>query len=66
MSNLQNIRKEKNLSQNQLIQLSGVSRSLITKYESGERNINKASAITVYKLAKALNYTMEELIELEY
>ena len=47
MSNLQNIRKEKNLSQNQLIQLSGVSRSLITKYESGERNINKASAITV-------------------
>lgn len=66
MSNLQNIRKEKNLSQNQLIQLSGVSRSLITKYESGERNINKASAITVYKLAKALNCTMEELIELEY
>lgn len=65
MSNLQNIRKEKNLSQNQLIQLSGVSRSLITKYESGERNINKAYAITVYKLAKALNCTMEELIEPE-
>lgn len=65
MNNLQRIRKEQNLSQNQLVQLSGVSRSLITKYESGERSINKASAITVYKLAKALGCHMEELIEPE-
>nr|WP_288643086.1 helix-turn-helix transcriptional regulator [uncultured Anaerobutyricum sp.] len=42
---------------------SGVSRSLITKYESGERNINKASVDTVYKLAKALNCSIEDIID---
>lgn len=63
MNNLQKIRKLRGLSQNGLVIRSGVSRSLITKYESGERNINKASVDTVYKLAKALNCSMEDIIE---
>ncbi len=63
MNNLQKIRKLRGLSQNGLVIRSGVSRSLITKYESGERNINKASVDTVYKLAKALNCSMEDIID---
>ena len=39
MSKLAEIRKSKYLSQNDLVRASGVSRSLITKYESGERDI---------------------------
>lgn len=64
MNNLQKIRKLRGLSQNGLVIRSGVSRSLITKYESGERNINKVSVDTVYKLAKALNCSMEDIIDL--
>ncbi len=64
MSNLQAIRKQRGLSQNDLVKLSGVSRSLVCKYESGEKNINRACAETVYKLASALDSTVEELLEL--
>lgn len=63
MNNLQKIRKLRGLSQNGLVIRSGVSRSLITKYESGERNINKASVNTIYKLAKALNCSIEDIID---
>lgn len=63
MNNLQKTRKLRGLSQNGLVIRSGVSRSLITKYESGERNINKASVDTVYKLAKALNCSIEDIID---
>lgn len=63
MKNLQKIRKERGLSQNQLVELSNVSRSMITKYESGERDINKAAAMVVYQLAAALNCPMEDLLE---
>lgn len=63
MNNLQKTRKLRGLSQNGLVIRSGVSRSLITKYESGERNINKASVDTVYKLAKALNCNIEDIID---
>ena len=63
MNNLQKIRKLRVLSHNGLVIRSGVSRSLITKYESGERNINKASVDTIYKLAKALNCSIEDIID---
>ena len=63
MNNLQKIRKLRGLSQNGLVIRSGVSRSLITKYESGERNINKASVDTVKKLEKALLCLIEDIID---
>lgn len=63
MSNLARIRRERSLSQGDLVRISGVSRSLITKYESGERDINKASAITLLKIATALNCKIEDLLE---
>lgn len=65
MSNLKNIRIAKGLSQNDLVTISGVSRSLITKYESGEKNINKAAAETLYKIALSLDCDIEDLLEIE-
>lgn len=63
MSNLAAIRKKKCLSQNDLVRISGVSRSVITKYESGEKDINKAAGVTLFKIASALNCKMEDLLE---
>ena len=63
MSNLARIRKEKMLSQRDLVKVSGVSKSVILKYESGERDINKASGITLLKIATALSCKIEDLLE---
>lgn len=63
MSNLARIRKEKLLSQAELVKVSGVSKSVILKYESGERDINKASGVTLLKIATALSCKIEDLLE---
>ncbi len=63
MKNLARIRKERGLSQNELIKLSGVCKSAVLKYEIGERDINKASGITLLKLATALSCKIEDLLE---
>jgi transcriptional regulator with XRE-family HTH domain len=65
MSNLKRIRETAGLSQSQLARLSGVSLPMIQKYEAGIRDINVAQALTLYKLAQALNCTIEELLEIE-
>lgn len=62
---LQEIRKASGLSQSQLAEASGVNVRLIQDYEQGHKHINNAKAITLYKLSKALNCTMEDLIEKE-
>lgn len=38
---------------------------MIQQYEQGVRNINTAQAITVLKLAEALNVKIEDLLETE-
>lgn len=63
MSKLQAIRNAKFLSQSDLVKESGVSKSLITKYESGEKNINKAAGITLFRLAFVLKCSIEDLLE---
>lgn len=63
MTNLQQIRKEQRLTQKQLAELSGVSLKMIQKYETGEKDINHARAITIYRLAGALGCDMYDLIE---
>lgn len=63
MSNLKKLREEASLSQNKLATLSGVSNRMIQYYEQGVRNINKAQAETLFKLAKTLNCSIEDLIE---
>lgn len=63
MGKLSELRAKSLLSQNELVRLSGVSRSLITKYESGEKNINRAAGSTLLKIATALSCKIEDLIE---
>lgn len=57
------VRREKaGLSQSQLADKAGVNIRMIQFYEQGVKDINKAEAITVLKLAKALDCKMEDLI----
>ena len=63
MSNLKKLREEASLSQNKLATLSGVSNRMIQYYEQGVKNINKAQAETLFKLAKTLNCSIEDLLE---
>lgn len=59
------IREAAGMSQAQLAALSGVGVHMIQHYEQGFRDINGARAITIFKLAKALDCNMEDLIETE-
>lgn len=63
MSKLQTIRKAKGLSQSQLANASGVNRRTLQDYEQGSKDINKVAGITLYKLAQALDCTIEDLLE---
>lgn len=65
MNKLKEKRMQRKLSQSQLAKASGVSLRMLQKYEQGDRDIKKAQAETVYKLAKALNCKMEELIDIQ-
>jgi hypothetical protein len=38
---------------------------MIQKYEAGFKDINKAQALTLYKLSQALSCTIEDLLEIE-
>lgn len=59
---LKTIRENKGISQKKLADLSGVNIQMIQHYEQGVRDINKAQAITVLKLAKTLECNMEDLV----
>lgn len=63
MSNLKRIRENAGLSQNQLAERSGVSPRMIPKYETGEKDINKAQAQTLKQMADVLGVKIEDLLE---
>lgn len=63
--NLKRIRKEKGLNQKELAELAGINPRIISKYESGEKNINHACALTVWRLAKALGVEMKDVLEVD-
>lgn len=63
MSRLKRIREDKNITQLQLSELSGVNIQMIAKYEQGIRDINKAQGTTLYKIADTLDCRIEELLE---
>lgn len=65
MSNMKRLRKEHGMTQAELAERSGVSIRMIQYYEQGVNDINKAEAITVYRLAKALECRSEDLLELD-
>ena len=62
-TNLKRIRTAYGCSQSELARRSGVSLRSIQMYEQRNKDINKASAETVHRLAKTLGCTMEDLIE---
>ena len=62
-TNLKRIRTTYGFTQAELAKRSDVSLRSIQMYEQRNKNINKASADTMYSLAKALGCTMEDLIE---
>jgi transcriptional regulator with XRE-family HTH domain len=63
MTNLKRIRKELAFTQSQLAEASGVNVRMIQYYEQGVKDINAAGTLTVYKIAQALNCTVEDLLE---
>lgn len=62
-TNLKLIRIMSGLSQSKLAEQSGVSVRMIQHYEQGVKDINAAAALTVYRLAQALDCTVEDLLE---
>lgn len=62
-TNLKRIRMSYGCTQAELAERSGVSPCSIQMYEQRNKDINKASAETVYRISKVLGCTMEDLIE---
>ncbi len=60
---IKDLMEQKNITAYRLSKSSGVPYSTLTDILKGKTNLEKCSAETVYKLAKALDVTMEELIE---
>lgn len=63
MSKLKDIRLQRGYSQSKLSEVSEVNLRMIQHYEQGVKDINLAQAITIYKLAQALNCNMEDLLQ---
>ena len=64
MSKLKETRERAGLTQKELSERSGVNIRTIQDYEQGRKLINKAQGLSLYRLANALNVTIEELLEL--
>lgn len=62
-TNLKRIRADYGITQAELAKRSGVSLRSVQMYEQRNKDINKASADTMYRLSKVLGCTMEDLIE---
>lgn len=65
MSNLKRIREDKNITQAKLSELSGVNLRTLQYYEQGYKDINKAQASTLYRVANALDCKIEDLLQKE-
>ena len=65
MSNLKRIRTEVGISRAELAEKTGVKLTAIRDYEQNHKPINNAAAISVHRLAQALDCTVEDLLEIE-
>jgi len=61
--NINELLKQKNITKYKLSKVSGVPQTTIIDICSGKARIEKCSADTLYKIAKALNVSMETLVE---
>lgn len=62
---LKSERKKRKISTDDIAHLTGVSRRTIEAYESGARDIKKASYDSLSKIAKVLHVPIEKLVEEE-
>lgn len=65
MSNLQEVRNRRGLTQKQLAEKSGVPLVMVQKYEQKVKNINNAQVTTVLNLAQALKVAPRDILESE-
>ena len=63
--NLKRIREETGISQSQLADQCEMSVRTLQHYEQGNKDINKAAAETLYRIAKVLNCKIVDLLELD-
>ena len=63
MTNLQEYRKMRNISQSELARQAGVNVRTLQDYEQGRKPLGQAAAATVLRIAKALGVTVEDLIK---
>ena len=63
VSKLKLLRIQRGLKQSDLSDLSGVPVKCIGNYEQLRRDINKAQVCIVYKLAKALDCSIEDILD---
>ena len=64
-TNLQRLRKAADMTQAKLSERSGVTLRSIQLYEQRQKDINKAQALTLSQLAKALGCQIGDLLELQ-
>ena len=62
-TNLKRFRSAYGCSQSELSKRSGVTLRSIQMYEQRNKDINKASAETLYRISKVLGCTIEDLLE---
>ena len=63
MSKLKEAREAYGISQSRLAQLSGVSIRTIQAYEAEARDLNLAAGVTLYRIARALDVRVEDLLD---
>ena len=64
MTKLKKMREGESLTRSQLSEMTGVSVRTIEGYEQGLRSIEKMQLGIALKISKALNCTMEDLLEM--
>ena len=65
MSNLQEVRNRRGLTQKQLAEKSGVPLVMVQKYEQKVKNINNAQVTTVLYLSQAFMVAPRDILERE-
>ena len=65
VTKLQKLRKEKNMSQSQLVKAAGVGLRPMQAYEQGYRNIDGAKIETLLDISVGLNCRISDIIENE-
>ena len=63
MTNLKKYRERAGITQAELAKRTGVSLRTLQDYEQGRKPINQAAAITVYRIARALDVNVEDILE---